>query len=272
MKRMYRFLGVFLSLFALSLVLFSSYAHAAETSMFDTETSSQGYFSVNYNTSSGTKMKVGVTSSGKTVYYTYIPGAKASYTFPNGDGTYTLTLYQNISGTSYRAVGSKSVTVKMEDEFAPYLASTAEITFSAEDGVGKKADALCRGKKNDSAKVVAINNYIAGNFTYDFDFAARVSSGSVKNYIPNTNETLTAKTGICYDFSALFAAMCRSQGIACKVQRGYLNGTYHAWNQVYVNDAWQAVDVTASISKGLSTAKKLADVTFSMNAENGYIV
>ncbi len=37
----------------------------------------------------------------------------------DGDGKYTITLYRNISGTTYKKVTSQKVTVKMEDELAP---------------------------------------------------------------------------------------------------------------------------------------------------------
>lgn len=95
---------------------------------------------------------------------------------------------------------------------APYLVSTTEITFSSQDSVGRKAAELCAGLTEDADKVVAIHNYIASHFTYDNIFAAQVAAGQVVNYTPDTARTLETRTGICYDFSALFAAMCRSQG------------------------------------------------------------
>ena len=170
-------------------------------------------------------------------------------------------MFRNTSGTSYTEVSSAQTIVEMEHEFAPYLASTAEVAFSPEDAVGEKAAELCAGLTDDAAKAVAIHNYIAAHFTYDDQFAASVRSGAFKNYIPNTRTIIAAEKGVCYDFSALFAAMCRSQGIPCALEKGYQYGGYHAWNTVYIDDAWHVVDLTFSISRQISSAKTLADCT-----------
>ena len=164
-------------------------------------------------------------------------------------------LFRNVRGTSYAKVETKTVNVKIKNAFAPYLASTSEITFSKDDSVGKTAAELCTNSKDAASKVVEIHNFIAENFTYDNNFAAQINSGAVKNYTPDTNDILKNQTGVCYDFSALFAAMCRSQEIPCVIQKGYLNGVYHAWNLVYIDGAWQAVDMTVAIAKSADAAQ-----------------
>ncbi len=189
----------------------------AAGSAIDTSTACAGYFTVSYSQDTAVKMKVGVTLEGNTVYYDYTPGTSSVYAFVDGDGQYTITLYRNTSGTSYRRVEQVSVDVALDDPMAPYLVSTTEITFSSEDSVGQKAAELCAGLTEDGDKVVAIHNYIASHFTYDDAFAALVDAGQVVNYTPDTARTLETQTGICYDFSALFAAMCRSQGIPCAI-------------------------------------------------------
>lgn len=250
MKQFCRILGVFLCVLILTSVVFPVSASAAGT-VIDTSTANEGYFTVTYHDGNGAKMKVGLTGSSGTKYLTYEPGEPAAFTFPE-DGSYTITLFQNVVGTSYRTVTSKQVTVKMQDEMAPYLVSTDEITFSDDDVVGKTASKLCKDLQDTDDKVLAIHNYIASNFSYDNDFADAVNRGEIKNYVPDTTEILTTKAGVCYDFSALFAAMCRSQDIPCAVQKGYYYGAYHAWNNVYVDDRWVSVDLTASIANGLS--------------------
>ncbi|UUZ86988.1 transglutaminase-like domain-containing protein [Paenibacillus sp. P26] len=53
--------------------------------------------------------------------------------------------------------------------------------------------------------------------------------------------------GICYDASALFAAMLRSSGVPVKLVQGYAPGIrqYHAWNEVYLEGkGWITMDVT----------------------------
>ena len=59
------------------------------------------------------------------------------------------------------------------------------------------------------------------------------------------------KDGICYDFSVVFAAMLRTQGIETKLIKGYSTKVdgYHAWNQIYDSEKeeWYTVDSTYDI-------------------------
>ncbi len=258
MKHSHRFLGVVLFFVMFSLCL-PSFAFAAGPDVIHTENSADGYFTVEYYGAAGVKMKVGVAHAGTTVYYNYTPGTKSAYVFTMGDGNYTLSLYQNISGTSYKKVATKKVYVELKDEYAIYRVSTAEITFAEDDAVGLKAAELCKDKRSDEEKLVEIHNYIAGNFTYDYDFAKSAGSSAAVNYVPNSSKVLEAKKGVCYDFAVLFAAMSRSQGFACKVVKGYLKGEYHAWNSIYIDGEWKAIDLTRSVCKKNAAALQLAD-------------
>ena len=118
-------------------------------------------------------MKVGVTRDSDTVYYCYMPGTASTYAFTGGNGEYTITLYRNVSGTTYRSVTSTCVDVEMDDPMAPYLASTDEITFSANDTVGQKAAELCSGLTCDGDKVAAIYRYMAANLHTTTHWAGR---------------------------------------------------------------------------------------------------
>ena len=211
---------------------------------------SQGYCTVTYN-STNSKMKVKIEhEKGKYIYYNYTSGKSSRFTFTEGNGIYTITLFQNITGTSYKKITEVKTKVKLKNKLVPYLVSTDEITFTKTDSVGKQAKKICAKAKTDSAKATAIKKYMTKNFKYDYSLAKKVKNGSVTNYTPNTRQILKNKKGICYDLSALYAAMCRSQGIPCKIETGYTNsGEYHAWNRVYVNGKWVKVDITASLGK-----------------------
>ena len=266
MKRMSRILGAFLCL----VMLLTGTAMAAGNPMIDVSTASDGYFTVDCDKYIGVKMKVGVTFQGKTQYYDYTAGEESSYTFSEGDGSYTITLYRNLYSTKYRAVTSTRAQVELADEMAPYLTSTYEVTFSADDPVGLMAAELCAEAESDADKIVAIHNYIARNFTYDYGFAAKVRSGEITTYVPNTTEVLAAGKGICYDFTTLFAAMCRSQDIPCAVAKGYLGGSYHAWNMIYMDEEWIAVDMTASVCRRNMNAVDLNKCVVSLDRYYGY--
>ena len=265
MKRITRILGVFLCL----VVAISGNAFAADN-VIDTSTASEGYFTVCYDETANVKMKVGVSYEGKTEYFDYSPETESTYALNKGDGEYTITLYRNVRGTSYAKVTSTRASVELDNGLAPYLTSTTEITFEEGDEVSNIAAQLCDGVEEDSDKVVAIHNYIAENFEYDHSFAKAVKAGKIKNYTPDTAEILATQKGVCYDFSALFAAMCRSQGIACAVSKGYINEGYHAWNMVWIDGEWIAVDLTASISQHHAWAEELSDCTVSLSNYRDY--
>ena len=214
----------------------------------DVSTAPDGFFSVFYPGDASLKMKVGVTVAGQTTYYDYTPGARASYAIHKGDGSYTVALYRNLSGSRYQKVATKTVSVRLTDPLAPYLASTTEISFEADGAVSQTAAALCRNLTDPRSKVVAIHNFIARNFSYDNSFAAAVRNGTVRQYTTNTEQALRSRQGVCYDFSALFAAMCRSQGIPCALMKGYTASGYHAWNRVWVDGTWVTMDVTAAVA------------------------
>lgn len=231
-----------------------SVASAAKSAdVIDLSSASNGYACVHY--SSDKRLKVGVACDGRGRYYMDCTSGHSDIPLTYGNGVYTVTLYQNINKTTYRIVERHTVNVTMTDSNAPYKVSTVEAPFTAGDTVCKQASALCKTVKTDEQKVVAIYNYLdGGGFTYDHQLANSVAAGKVKNYLPSPTNTLATKKGICYDYASLFATMCRSQGVVCKIVKGYTsNGVYHAWNKVCIKNKWYPIDITYAI--GTSTPK-----------------
>lgn len=106
------------------------------------------------------------------------------------------------------------------------------------------ADEICASCKTDEEKVQAIYQWIIRNFEYDYDYYAFIQYFNVRR-------TLHTRKGVCYDFSNLFAALCRSQNIPCYIVDGssYDRSTAsHTWNRVYYNNSWWDVDVTNDLS------------------------
>lgn len=137
------------------------------------------------------------------------------------------------------------------NNFSQYLISTDEVTFSKDDDVCKKVDELCEGLPNTASKVAEIYNFIYTNISYDYNLAEDIKNGKVKTYIPNAIDTLNSKKGICFDFSVLFATMCRSQDIPCYIEKGYYGDTLHSWNKVYVENKWYVIDSTVKLKHNL---------------------
>ena len=236
MKRLFRFAC---TVFAAA-VLSMGFTAAAANDIVDMSNTSHGYVTVNYTSSA--KLKVGIQyNSGKTVYRDCPSGKDASFSLDQGDGQYTVTLYRNVSGSSYEQVASRSMDVTVKDRFAPYLVSTSDIQFSKGDAVSAKAAELCKNAKTDEEKVVAIYNYMADRYSYDYKLANEITSG------------------MCYDFSSLFAAMCRSEGIPCALTKGYAGSSYHAWNKVNLNGSWYQIDLTYAVTRNVKNAKTLHD-------------
>ena len=114
------------------------------------------------------------------------------------------------------------------------------------------ADEICTGCETDEEKVQAIYQWIIHNFDYDYDYRAFIQYFNVR-------KTLRTHKGVCYDFSNLFAALCRSQNIPCYVIDGTpcdRSTASHTWNRVYYNNSWWDVDVTNDTTS-IANGKKL---------------
>lgn len=114
------------------------------------------------------------------------------------------------------------------------------------------ADEICAGCKTDEEKVKAIYQWIIHNFDYDYDYHAFIQYFNVR-------KLLRTHKGVCYDFSNLFAALCRSQNIPCYVVDGTpydCSTASHTWNRVFYNNSWWDVDVTNDTTS-IANDKKL---------------
>lgn len=257
MKRLLRYVCALVAALTLVSMLGVMNASAANGTAIDTSNARYGFVTVNYT--SGAKLKVGVQYQGGKVAYKNCPSGKdVAFALDQGDGTYTITVCENLSGKTYRVVSSKTVNAKIENEYAPYLIATADVQFTSGDTVSKKAAELCKDAKTDAEKVTAIYNYIAGHYTYDTKLANDITSGKVSKYIPDTAATLDSNKGICYDLASLFAAMCRSQNIPCSLTKGYAGKSYHAWNKVNVDGKWYQIDLTHAVTERVLNAADLA--------------
>ena len=114
------------------------------------------------------------------------------------------------------------------------------------------ADEICAGCDTDAEKVQAIYSWMVANLEYDYDYHV------VFQYF-DVRKTLRTKQGVCFDFSHLFAAFCRSQNIPCYAVDGISykdNSVQHTWNRVYYGGSWWNMDVTHDIT-GTAEGKDL---------------
>ena len=169
--------------------------------------------------------------------YQYQPGSLSSFqAFPltDGNGKYTIEFFEGAANsTAVSPVDRIEVNVSINNSFSPFLMPSYEVNYTSGSAAVSKGSEVSAGATTEVEKVEKIYNWIIGNLTYDYDKAKTVQPG----YVPNVEEIMKIKKGVCYDYSAVAAAMLRSQGIPTKLEVGYAGSIYHAWISVYTKDA-----------------------------------
>lgn len=217
-----------------------------------------GYVMVEYTASTSNRLKVLVKGPSTTYSYNLQADGKwDTYPLSDGNGSYQVQVYENVSGSKYALVLSQSFQVTLKDEFAPFLRPNQYVDYEAAPNTVAKAEELTRDKTAPLDKVQAVYEYVVRNITYDKKLAESVQSG----YLPVLDTVLAKKSGICFDYAALMAGMLRSQGIPCKLVVGYAGKAYHAWISVWSEEtgwvegviyfdgsSWQRMDPTFASS------------------------
>lgn len=198
----------------------------------DASNLSEGYIMVRYTGGKNVRIKVQITRSGGPTYTYDLNNAGTAETFPltEGNGSYTVKVFENTTGNKYAQAYSTTVDMTLRNDFLPFLYPNQYVDYTMDSQTVAKGAELCQGKEGDLAKVEAVFDWVVDNFSYDYDKAATVKSG----YLPVVDTILAAKKGICFDYAAVMTAMLRSQNIPCKLVVGYAGTVYHAWIDVYV--------------------------------------
>ena len=151
--------------------------------------------------------------------------------------------------------------MKLRSETSPFLYPNKYVNFSQSSSAVKKAAEVCAGKSDEIEKLAAIFVWVTDNVAYDTQLAATVKSG----YVPDPDSVLAKRSGICYDYASLMAAMVRSQGIPARLVVGYAaDNIYHAWNEVWTDETgWITPELLLS-QKGYN----IVDATFYAGSSN----
>lgn len=237
-------------------------AQIEENAVIDYSNISQGYISARYSgTSARAKLRI---ICGDTVndHDLNADGAFEYYPLTEGSGDYNIQLYEQLEGKLYSEVINITVTADIASEVAPYTYPNRYVMYEQDSDCVYKAAEVCAGVTDTIEKIAAIFGYITENITYDYDLAESVSNGSVGVYVPDPDRVLERKKGICFDYSSLFAAMLRSQGIPSRLVIGYAKeNIYHAWNEVYTTETgWISAELLLKL-KGYN----IVDSTFYAN-------
>ena len=220
--------------------VFPAHAYAEEVysgsgATIDASNAANGTIRVAYTDSSNRRIKVQIVKSSTYNYNLNPNGEFVTYPLNMGSGQYTITVYGNVTGSTYSAIFSKVLNVTLSDEFAPYLAPSQFVDYDTTTKVVQKAAKLVRKCKTDTEKVNAVYDYVIDLLNYDKEKAQTVKSG----YVPDLDVIYSSKKGICFDYASMLAAMLRSQGVPTKLIMGYVapNSLYHAWNEVYTKES-----------------------------------
>ena len=232
----------------------------------DASNTSQGYVMVKYN-GTNEKVKLQITCPDQSCY-TYLISDRGAYdTFPltAGNGSYALQVLENVAGDTYTVSLAQSINVSIEDEFLPFLYPNQYVNFHTDSKAVSKGSDLAKDTYSDLDVVQDIYNYVIKNISYDTEKAQNVSYG----YVPDVDDTLSSKKGICFDYAALMTSMLRSQNIPTKLEVGYSGDAYHAWISTYIDDkgwvddiiqfdgdTWQIMDPTLAATNDSAAVKK----------------
>lgn len=232
----------------------------------DASNTSQGYVMVKYN-GTNEKVKLQITCPDQSCY-TYLISDRGAYdTFPltAGNGSYALQVLENVAGDTYTVSLAQSINVSIEDEFLPFLYPNQYVNFHTDSKAVSKGSDLAKDTYSDLDVIQNIYNYVIKNISYDTEKAQNVSYG----YVPDIDDTLSSKKGICFDYAALMTSMLRSQNIPTKLEVGYSGDAYHAWISTYIDDkgwvddiiqfngdTWQIMDPTLAATNDSAAVKK----------------
>ncbi len=169
-------------------------------------------------------------------------GIAQRFSLTAGSGKYQATIYENVTDISYKKVKSLKFIADIYDHRVPYLVSNNVVRYDDTLPVIQKAAELATSELSQMEKAKALYNWVVETIAYDYELLGKLESG----YVSDVSQTYKTGKGICYDFAVLYASMCRSQGIPCKVVSGYAEAVegYHAWNEVYFDDTYHVVDTS----------------------------
>ena len=207
----------------------------------DASHADQGYIMIKHTTSKKA-LKMRITKGDET--YTYDLASDERYeafALPFGSGKYKIQVFKQVSGKRYSNDSSISFEADIADSALPYLYPNQYVSYTQDSSAVKLADSLCEKLQTAQEKLLAIHTLVVQTILYDYTRASSVQSG----YLPVIDDVLAQGKGICFDYAALTACMLRSQGVPTKLEIGYADKIYHAWNSVLIDGAWQRVDTTA---------------------------
>ena len=233
-----------------------------DTIKIDISNIAEGYIVVAY-TGAKERAKLQITGENQITYTINLTGNLDVIPLTSDSGSYQLTAYECIQGNEFAMIYSDVLDVSLENAKGPYLYPNLYVNFTQDSECVSVASELAKDATCDLDVVAKVYSYVVDNIEYDHEEAENVAS----NYLPNTDEIMETRKGICLDYASLMAAMLRSQRIPTRLEIGYAKDAYHSWISVFTEDEgwvsgiiefngqnWTLMDPTFAAN---SSAKKL---------------
>jgi len=170
--------------------------------------------------------------------------------FIDGIGEYQVSVLVHKEGRRYTF--GPTVHVQNTVDVNRFLVPTLHVESNNEKII-TLAKEITKDSRTDIEKAKSIYDWVTANIVYDYKKYIRQINNNYDNVYGALN-TLETKTGVCYDYAALVAALGRASGLQVKMIKGNFKSTYrnelHAWNEIYISeeDKWITVDSTFGAS------------------------
>ena len=224
----------------------------------DISNASEGYFYVTYS-GDNTDVKMQIICNDGITYTYKISVGDTVVPLTQGSGEYQIIVYEGMGNGQYSVLFAENATIDITNEFGAFLYPNYYVDFTDQSEAVAKGSELAASCTCDLEVIGAVYDYVIGNISYDHDEAENVGS----DYVPDVDEILDTKKGICFDYASLMSAMLRSQRIPTKLEIGYAGDAYHAWVTTYVQD----IGWINGIIQFDGTEWTLMDPTFAANAD-----
>lgn len=170
--------------------------------------------------------------------YNYDITSKEYQSFPlqMGSGSYEIRLLRQSEGNTYVRLATTTFDVVLDDSLSPFLYPNQIVNYTGDSESVALSFSLVENDKTDLERIRHIYQYVIENISYDHEKADAVKDSFV---LPDPDETLSSKKGICFDYASLLATMLRVQHIPTRLITGYTDIEYHAWVEIYLaGEGW----------------------------------
>lgn len=213
----------------------------SEYVQIDYSNTSQGYIMAKLKKQSSHKIKIEISKDDFPYRYDLSEQTYTALPLQMNNGSYTIKILQNLEGNRYAVKKSQVIDVQLENDLMPYLYPNQLIWYEKGSPINQVAIETVKENTNDLERIKTIYEYVAHYLTYDDEKAVE----STQRYIlPNLEELLEEKRGICFDYASMMVAMLRINHIPARLICGDTDVEYHAWVEVYLEgEGWVNPDI-----------------------------